>query len=77
MAEQNHVIDKQLLFFEELLEGLATATVQARMSGAPSIEPLYLTKDFRTSGQAPTDLTVASRPGQTDQYRISGVYSVG
>ncbi len=61
VAEQNHVIDRRFLFFEELLEGLAAATVQARMSGAPSTEPLYLVNDFRTPGRAPPDLAPASQ----------------
>ena len=61
VAEQNHIIDRQFLFFEELLEGLATATVQARTNGALSTETLYLANDFRTPGQAPPDLAAASR----------------
>lgn len=61
VAEQNHIIDRQFLFFEELLEGLATATVQARMNGAPSTESLYLASDFRTLGPAPPDLAPASQ----------------
>lgn len=61
VAEQNHIIDRRFLFFEELLEGLATATVQARTSGALSTEPLYMANDFYTPGRAPPDLAPASR----------------
>ena len=61
VAEQKHIIDRRFLFFEELLEGLATATVQARLSGAPSTEILYLAKDFGTPGRAPPDLAAASQ----------------
>jgi serine/threonine-protein kinase len=73
VAEQNHVIERHFLFFEELLEGLATAAVQARLRGAPSTEPLYLVNDFRTPGLTPPDLAAA---GQYRGKPISTEYPV-
>ncbi|MDG4555426.1 MAG: serine/threonine protein kinase [Candidatus Competibacter sp.] len=61
VAEQNHIIDRRFLLFEELLEGLAAATVQTRTSGSPSTEPLYLANDFRIPERAPPDLAPASQ----------------
>lgn len=61
VSEQNHLIDRHFLFFEKILEGLATAFVQARLYGAPSREPVYLIDQFRNPHQAPPDLAVAHR----------------
>jgi serine/threonine-protein kinase len=60
-SERSHLIEKQFLFFDELLEGLATATVEARMRGTPSTDAIYRLGDFRTPGQGPPDLAPSSQ----------------
>ncbi len=61
VAERNHAVDRHFLFFEELLEGLASAVVQARLHGTATPEQVYWAKDYRTPDRAPPDLAAASR----------------
>lgn len=61
VSEQSNAIDRHLLFFEGLLEGLAGAVTQARLHGAASKEPFYLQEDYRTPRRSPPDLAAASR----------------
>ncbi|MEZ5584568.1 MAG: hypothetical protein R3F37_19010 [Candidatus Competibacteraceae bacterium] len=62
VAERSHLIEKQFLLFDELLEGLATATVEAqRLRGEPSTDGVYRLGDFRVPGQGPPDLAPSSQ----------------
>lgn len=63
VAKSSHTIDRHFMFFEELLEGLSSAVMQARLNGAASKESVYLLKEYRARGLPPSDLAAASRYG--------------
>lgn len=60
VSEQSHTIEERFLFYEQLIEGLATATVQALNHGTPSTEPIYWESDFGIPEKSPPDLAPAA-----------------
>ena len=67
LAERAHLIDKEVLRWERLLEAVAVGARQA-LRAPPLASPAYLSTDFDTPRRAPSDLAQDARYGRPVSY---------